>query len=291
MQIVQSVQKVALYIIMAIVIFIMLAPFFWMLSISVRGPNELFTTPPSIIPPSFSFSNYVVVWKQASFMRYLINSVVFTTVSTGFTLFLCSLGGYVFGRFRFPGGNALFMVILFTMMLPDQSLIIPRFLMVKVFPLAGGNNIFGQGGTGLINTYAGMISPFLVTGLGIFLFRQFFLTLPTDLEDAARVDGCSEFRIFWQIMLPLTKPAIIALSIFTVTWRWNKLVWPLVVASSRSMRVLSVGLAVFAGEQHAGAQWNEMMAAATIAVTPVIIFFILAQRHFTKGIALTGLKG
>ena len=143
----------------------------------------------------------------------------------------------------------------------------------------------------MINTYAGMISPFLVTGIGIFLFRQFFLTLPTDLEDAARVDGCSEFRIFWQIMLPLTKPALIALSIFTVTWRWNKLVWPLVVVSSRSMRVLSVGLAVFAGEQHAGAQWNEMMAAATISIAPIIIFFILAQRHFTKGIALTGLKG
>lgn len=291
MQTVQSVQKAVLYIVMAIVISIMLAPFFWMLSISVRAPSDLFTTPPSLIPPSFSFNNYVMVWNQASFMRYLINSVIFTTVSTGLTLFLCSLGGYVFGRFRFPGRNSLFMLVLFTMMLPDQSLIIPRFLMVKSFPLAGGNNIFGQGGTGLINTYAGMISPFLVTGIGIFLFRQFFLTLPTDLEDAARVDGCSEFRIFWQIMLPLTKPALIALSIFTVTWRWNKLVWPLVVASSRNMRVLSVGLAVFAGEQHAGAQWNEMMAAATISIAPIIIFFILAQRHFTKGIALTGLKG
>lgn len=278
------------YVFLGVLVFFMIIPFLWMISVSLKSSGHVTQTLSALIPRNITFKPYVDAWVGAHFSRYFLNTVIFTVGSTMFTLFFCALGGYTFARLRFPGRNALFLLILFSMMIPDSARLIPQFLIVKFFPLAGGNNLLGRGGIGLIDTYAGLILPFAVTGFGVFLCRQFFVRLPEELRAAAKIDGCSEFRIFYQIMLPLAKPAIIALAIFTFTFRWNKLLWPLVVTQSKGMRVLAVGLAIFQGEQRTLESWNTMMAAATIVVIPMVLVFLLLQKHFTKGTSLSGLK-
>ncbi len=285
-----KVLEVCLYVSLGVISFFMILPFLWMISMSLK-PSGLGSQAISVlIPRNITFEPYVEAWIGAQFSRYFLNSVIFTVGSTVFTLFFCALGGYTFARLRFPGRDTLFLLILFSMMIPDSARLIPQFLIIKFFPLAGGNNLLGQGGIGLLDSFAGLMLPFVVTGFGIFLCRQFFVRLPEELRSAAKIDGCSEFRIFYQIMLPLAKPAIIALAIFTFTFRWNKLLWPLVVTQSKSMRVLAVGLAIFQGEQRTLEQWNVMMAAATIVVLPMVLVFLLLQKHFTKGTSLSGLK-
>ena len=285
-----KVLTVCLYVALGTVAFFAIFPFLWMISVSLSPSGSISQSFATLIPSSVSFSSYVEAWRGANFARYFLNTVIFTVGSTTFTLFFCAWGGYTFARFRFPGREVLFLLILFTMMVPAPAVLIPRFLIMKFFPLAGGNNLLGQGGIGFVNTYAGLILPFTVTGFGVFLFRQFFLRVPEELADSARIDGCPEFRIFLQIMLPLAKPAAVALSVFTFTWRWNKLLWPLIIAQGEKNRVIAVGLAIFRGEQRTIEQWNVMMAAATIAVVPVVLVFLVLQKHFTKGVSLTGLK-
>lgn len=285
-----KVLTLCLYLVLGIVAFFAIFPFLWMISVSLAPYGSIPQSFATLIPSSVSFSSYVEAWRDANFARYFLNTVIFTVGSTAFTLFFCALGGYTFARFSFPGRKVLFLLILFTMMIPAPAVLIPRFLTMKFFPFAGGNNLLGQGGIGFVNSYAGLILPFTVTGFGIFLFRQFFLTLPQELVDSARIDGCPEFRIFLQIMLPLTKPAAVALTIFTFVWRWNKLLWPLIIAQGEKHRVIAVALAVFRGEQRTIEQWNVMMAAATIAVVPVVLVFLVLQKHFTKGVSLTGIK-
>ncbi len=283
--------NVFFYFLLIILSISMLLPLTWMITVSLKPSGQIYEYPPSFIPKSFEVSNYVTAWVGANFSKYFMNTVTYALGSAIFILFFCSLAGYTFARLEFPGRNTIFLIILLTMMLPGQAALIPRFLIIKNFPLAGGNNIFGAGGKGFMDTYAGLIMPGVVPGFGIFLLRQFFLILPKELEDSARVDGCSEFRIYWQIMLPLTKPALIVLAIFSFQQKWNDLMWPLVVTSSKAMRTLPVGLAVFEGEQRTGAQWNELMAAGLIALIPVIIVFLFGQKHFTRGIALAGIRG
>ena len=285
------IKNLVFYFFLVVLAISMLLPLIWMLNISLKPSGQIYEYPPSLIPKTFVVGNYVTAWVGADFSLYFKNTTIYTLVSVIFILFFSSLAGYTFARLRFPGRDILFLIILLTMMIPYQVTLIPLFLIVKNFPLAGGNNIFGTGGKGLIDTYAGLIIPGLVPAFGIFLFRQFFLGLPGELEDAARIDGCSEFRIYWQIMLPLTKPALILLGIFSFQGKWNDLLWPLIVTTTKHMRTLQIGLAVFQGEQRSGAQWNEMMAAGLVVIIPVIIIFLIGQKYFTKGVALTGIKG
>lgn len=282
--------KVALYFLLLVIASIMLLPFLWMVSVSLKPAGQVYEYPPKFIPSSFNFENYKTAWYRANFGLYFKNTVIFAVVGTFLTVISCSLGGYTFAKLRFPGKDLLFTVILFSMMLPFSSILIPLFLLIKNFPLVGGNNILGKGGTGLINTFSGLILPGIVSGYYIFLFKQFFSMLPDDLIHAARVDGCSEFRIFWQIILPLSKPVLATVSIFSFMNRWNSLLWPLVVLTDPQKRTLQVGLAIFQGEQLTGAQWNELLAASAIALIPTIVIFVLGQKYFTTGIALTGMK-
>lgn len=281
---------VIVYILIGIVSIFMIIPFIWMTSVSLKPSGRVFEYPPRFIPSPATFENYRIAWDRANFSRYFINTTVFAVVGTLLTVSLCSLGGYVFAKLRFPGKNILFMVVLFTMMLPFFSVLIPLFLITKNFPLVGGNDLLGKGGIGLINSFSGLILPGIVNGYYIFLFRQFFIMLPDELIQAARIDGCSEFRIFAQIMLPLAKPALATVSIFAFMNKWNALVWPLVVLTDPNKRTLQVGLAIFQGEQLTGAQWNELMAASMISLLPTVLIFLLAQKYFTTGIALTGIK-
>ena len=268
----------------------MLLPFLWMISVSLKPAGQVYEYPPRFIPSTFNFENYRTAWTRANFSLYFKNTVIFAVIGTFLTVISCSLGGYTFAKLRFPGKEVLFGIILFSMMIPFSSVLIPLFLIVKNFPLAGGNNIFGKGGIGLINTFSGLILPGIVSGYYIFLFRQFFSMLPDELIYAARVDGCSEFRIFLQIILPLSKPVLATVSIFSFMSRWNALLWPLVILTDPKKRTLQVGLAIFQGEQLTGAQWNELLAASAIALIPTILIFLLGQKYFTTGIALTGMK-
>jgi multiple sugar transport system permease protein len=175
------------------------------------------------------------------------------------------------------------------MMIPFQMLLIPLFIILKSWPLAGGNNILGAGGTGLIDTLAGLTVPNTISAFGIFLMRQFSKTLPSELADAARIDGCSEAKIFWQIMLPLMKPAVTTLAIFAFQGSWNDFTWPLIITMSERTRTLQLGLQTFQNQFFT--EWGLLMAGTTITILPLITIFVIGQRYFIQGIALTGTKG
>lgn len=281
---------IIVYILLIIIAVIMLMPFVWMINTSLKPHGEVYEFPPRFLPGSFNFRNYVTAWIGADFSRYFLNTVIYTFGRTFFDILLGSMAGYAFAFFRFSGRKTIFIIILVTMMIPFQAKLIPLFLLIRYFPLAGGNNILGSGGTGLMNTWTGLIAPGVITGFSIFLFRQFFRTLPRSLMEVARIDGCSEFRIYWQIMFPLAKPAIVSLSILSFTQNWNALLWPLVATNNPGMRTLQVGLAIFQGEQLTAVQYNELMAGAVIAIIPTVLIFLIGQKHFTRGISLTGLK-
>ena len=190
-------------------------------------------------------------------------------------LFFCSLVGYTLTRLRFPGRNIVFLVILSTLMVPTEMLVIPWYVMSTQF--------------GWVNTYWGLAFPGLIPAFGVFLMRQFFQTLPRDLFDAGRVDGVSEFGLFWRIGLPLVRPGLAALGIFNFVGNWNTFLWPLIIAKSPSMRTVPVGMALFSGE--ASTQWNLIMAASALAIVPVLLVFFVFQRQIIEGVVLTGVKG
>lgn len=283
--------KITLYIILILIAIIMAFPFYWMIIISLKPRGQLYEYPLKLYPIFFNFLNYKIAWIEANFSLYFKNTVIYATGRTVLTLLFCSLSGYSFAKLRFPGKNILFLVILFSMMIPFTALLVPMFLVTKNFPLAGGNDLWGAGGSGLLNTLWGLILPGIVSGFSIFMFRQYFSMLPDELIYAARVDGCSEFRIFWEIVTPLSKPVFATLAIFIFMNAWNALLWPLIVINDPKKYVLQIGLAAFqGGEDAAGALWNLMMAGVAITIVPTIIVFLFFQRYFTKGIALTGIK-
>lgn len=258
---------------------VMGSPFFWMAISSLKPNAELFSWPPTFVPRHLTLDHYTTALTTRGFERYFLNSAVVSLISMAFNLVFCSLAGYAFARLDFPLKNFLFLLLLSTMMIPVQVTLIPTFLMVKSFPLAGGNNIFGQGGTGLLNTYAGLVVPHIMSVFGVFIMRQFYMQFPRELSEAARIDGAREISIFTRIFLPLGKPAMSALAIFTFTQAWDDFLWPLVVTSDRNMRTLQLGLEVF--KNRYTADWGPLMAATTVSILPVILIFVVFQRYFT----------
>lgn len=266
-----------------------IAPFLWMLSTSVSPGREVFSYPPRIIPSEIRWSNYSQALTAADLGRYFLNSLIVASISTASVLIIDSMAGYAFAKLRFPGRRGLFLIILATIMIPIQVTLIPLFLMFKRAPFLGGNNAFGIGGTGLLDTYGALILPGLATTLGVYLMREFFRMLPGDLLDAARVDGLSEFAIFRRIFLPLAKPGLAAVAIFNFTFAWNDFIFPLIMTSSADMRTLQVGLTTYRG--HFGTDWQLLMAAVTMTTLPIFLVFLVGQRFFVRGIALTGIRG
>ena len=267
----------------------MLLPFAWMVSTSVKPADQLFTVPPTWIPRPLQWENYVKAMGAGNFGRYAMNSLFLGIANLLTNVFLSALAGYAFARLRFPGRNFLFLVVLATLMVPYQVTIIPLFVIIRHIPLFGGNDLFGQGGIGWINSYWGLIVPGAVGAFGIFMLRQFFQTLPVELEDAARIDGADEFRIFWQIMLPLAMPAVATLAIFSFQAGWNAFLWPLLITTTDDMRTIQLGLTVFV--QQYRTQWDQLMAATVVATVPVILVFGFGQRLVVRSIAFSGLKG
>ena len=268
---------------------VMLLPFVWMLSTSVKPADQLFTVPPTWLPRPIQLDNYVKAMGAGNFGRYALNSLLLGAANLVTNVLLAALAGYAFARLRFPGRNVLFVLVLATLMVPYQVTIIPLFVIVRHIPLFGGNDLLGQGGIGWINSYWGLIVPGAVGAFGIFMLRQFFQMLPEELEDAARIDGASEFRIFWQIMLPLAMPAVATLAIFSFQAGWNAFLWPLLITTTDDMRTIQLGLTVFV--QQYSTQWDQLMAATVVATLPVIVVFAFGQRLLVRSIAFTGIKG
>jgi len=261
-------------------------PFVWSFISSLKTIEYNFQHPLSWIPRPIAFGNYAEVVKKIPFARYTINTLIYAGGKTIIALLLCPLAGHAFARKQFKGKELFFIFVISLMMVPYQVTIIPVFLILKMFPLAGGNNIFGQGGTGLLNTYWGLILPSAVTPLNIFLMRQYFYSIPKSIEEAARIDGASSFRIYWQIALPLAKPALTAVGIFSFQGAWNDFIWPLIVCRTKDMYTLQLGLQVFQDETQS--QWPLLMAATILVTLPMLIIFIIFQQYFFKGVSFAG---
>lgn len=252
-----------------------MAPFLWMLSTSFKSSSSIFTYPPQLIPSQFTLAHYKDLFEKIKFLVHFKNSIVIAFSITFLNLFLNSLAGFAFAKYKFPGKEKIFTLLLATMMVPGQVAMMPVFLILK--------------NLGLLNTFLGLIIPGASGVFGIFFMRQFMLSIPNDLMDSARIDGCSEFRIYWNIMLPLCKPAFATLAIFTFMGSWNEFLWPLIIMTKETMYTLPVALANLNGQYNT--EWGLLMAGSVVVLVPVLLVFICLQRYFMRGIALTGMKG
>lgn len=253
----------------------MVVPFIWMVLTSFQSLGESTRIPPVIIPARFHWDNYQRVFSALPFAAFYWNTIVTTVLKVFGQTILCSMAAYAFARIEFPGKNLFFILILSVMMVPDQSYTIPRYLLMMKF--------------GWLNSLTALIVPGLFSSFGVFLLRQFFLSLPSDLGEAATIDGCNHFQSFLRIYLPLAKPGLISMGIFVTLWSWNDLMWPLIVNGSPKKMTLSVGLATLRGQY--GTDYPILMAGAVLAIWPMILLFFTLQRHFVEGIALSGTKG
>ena len=269
--------RVVIYLLLALGAALVLVHFFWMLSTSLKSQDRLFVYPPEWIPRPPHVSNYLDAWNALPFGRFLFNTIFMTALAMFAELATASLVAYGFARFRFPLRNTLFVVLLSTMMLPSILTLIPKFVMWK--------------SVNRIDTFTPMTAGawFAWGPAYIFLLRQFFLTIPRELEDAARIDGASALGVYWRIIMPLSGPALATLGVFTFTAQWNSFLWPLIVITDAQMRTLTVGLRALVGQYTVQSQL--LMAGSVIALLPMLIVFLLAQRFFVRGIALTGLAG
>jgi multiple sugar transport system permease protein len=264
--------RILIVLVLAVVAFVMLLPMIWMLATSIKPETEIVEFPPTLFSTDFTFQHYADVWERIPFARLYTNTVIFAGGVTLASLLFDSLTAYALARLEFPGRNVLFIAIIITLMLPFQVTLIPLFdLLTKL---------------DWVNTFQGLIVPRATNAFGIFFLRQFFLTIPKDLEDAARVDGASEFYIYRKIVLPLSVPALLTLGLFHFMYNWNDLLWPLITTTD--LRTLPAGLALFMGEHVV--EYGLLMAGSTLALIPVVIFFLAVQRKFIQGIATTGLK-
>jgi len=251
-------------------------PVYLMFSSSFKSEGEIFAIPMHWIPHEFQgFRQYEFAFEKTRIERWYINSLLIAAVQTIATVFFGALAGYGFAKFRFPGRNILFLFILSIMTVPFQILVIPMFVLVHQL--------------GWHNTYEGIIMPGLISAFGVFMMRQFFRGLPKELDDAARVDGAGEFRIFWQIMLPLVKPALVVMAVFTFVWTWHDFFRPLIYLNDPDQFPLSLGLYAFRGRRLT--EWHLMMAAATLMTAPLVILFAVAQKYFVRGMRMFGIKG
>ena len=269
-------EQAGIFIVLSIGAVAMLVPFIWMVSTSFsRNANIAMPRIPTLFPDDPSIFNYRVAVSNLPILRYYLNSFIVTTITTLGYLFLSSLAGYAFAKGRFPGKTILFLTLLSTLMIPFEIRMIPLYFLMRTLHLN--------------DSLSALILPFLAGGFGTFLMRQYISTIPDDLVDAARVDGANEFIIFWKIVLPLCGPVLAALAVLTAIWRWNDVLWPLLVISDRKWYTVTLGLAIAGRSQ--GIFTGVALANASLAIIPIILFYLLLQRYIIKGITMTGLKG
>jgi multiple sugar transport system permease protein len=252
----------------------MLFPFFWTVSAALKGDDAVLATPPQLLPTPAHWENFAAVMQAIPFWQLLFNSLLVAAVTTVLQLLTCSMAAYAFARMRFPGRGPLFLVYLATLMVPAQVTYTPLFIFMRLL--------------GLTNTYAGLILPGVTSVFGVFLLRQFFLTIPRELEEAAFLDGASHWTVYWRIILPLSRPGLAALTIFSFMASWNSFLWPLLIVNDPQIMTLPLGLSTLQGQYTTA--WNQLMAGTVLSIIPIVIVYILAQRQFIEGLALSGLK-
>lgn len=281
-------RKSIYYLLLVLFAIVMALPFYWSIITSIKPDSDIFALPTIWFPIRFTVSHYNDAFSLIPYARYFMNSFYLASMGVVLNLFFGSLSGYAFAKLRFPGRDVLFKILLSSIMVPAVVVMIPQFLVLKNFPLVGGNNLFGQGGTGLLNSYWAVLLPGAAGAFGVFLMRQFFITLPEELIEAARIEGAHEFRIFWKIMLPLTTPALAALSIFTFQAGWNSFLWPLIVLNDPDKATIQMGLQAFTYNK--STDFGAMMAGSLVAILPMLLLFIFLQKYFIRGVALSGIK-
>jgi multiple sugar transport system permease protein len=264
-----------IYVLLVIGLLLLVGPFIWMILGSFKTTGELRQVPPTWLPENWTLDNYRQLFERQNFIGFFANSTIVAFFVTAGNVVFCSMLGYALAKLQFPGKRVLFAVVLATLMVPGIVTFMPLFVLVS--------------NLGLVNTHAGLILPFLAGAFGVFLMRQFIGGIPDELLDAARVDGAGEHYIFWRIVMPLCGPALATLTILTFLASWNSFLWPLTVATSQEMYTLPVAVAFLAtGQQETNVAL--LMAGSVVVILPVVIVFILLQRHFTQGIAMTGFK-
>ena len=266
--------RALLYIILVFWAVFMIMPFAWMLLTSVKTQPEAMKVPIVWLPKNPQWKNYVDVLQKYRFASYYKNTAFVTVTTVVFQLMTCSMGAYAFARLDFPGKNAIFLVCMTVLMVPTQMIIIPRFIMTMRL--------------GWLNSFAGIIIPNLPSIYGVFFLRQNFMTLPRELDEAAMIDGCSFFGIYWRILLPLLKNGLIAFGVRTTLWSWNEMLWPLIVTSKQSLYVLSIALANMQGQY--AQKIPTQMAAGVLAMAPMLLVFLIGQKQMLEGIALSSIQ-
>lgn len=263
------------YLILIVFTMIYLIPILWMVVCSFKPDAELFVYPPKLFPTRFSLENYLDAWNRGDFGLYFKNTTIVAVSATILTVVINTMAGYAFAKYKFRGSTAIFLFFLATMMLPLEVLMIPIFQVIRVFKL--------------YNNFWGLIIPSAATPAGVFLVRQYFLTIPNELMESARIDGASELKIFLRLMLPLAKPVMSVLAIFAFLWRWNDYMWPLVVIRDTQKYTVQLALANFSGQY--AVDWGSLLAMSVLTMIPVLIIFVIFQKQFMKGMVAGAVKG
>jgi multiple sugar transport system permease protein len=273
----KPIRTIAVYVACTLVSLVFVAPFAWMVLSSLKSTSEIYAFPPTILPRQWRWSNYSEAWNALPFDRFFLNSLIVSGTATFGAILTSSMAGYAFARLRFPGRDKIFLGYVATMMIPFPVLMVPLYIIMRWL--------------NLVDTLASLILPAMFTAWGTFLMRQFIIGLPVELEEAARIDGASFWRVYWQIVLPLIRPVIATLGIFNFLWTWNEFLWPLIMIYTEENKTLPVGLLSFQTLNPGRTPWHLIMAASTFSVLPLLVVFSFGQRYYVRGIALTGVKG
>ena len=286
----RKLKNVLVIILLTILCIIFLIPLLLMILTSLKSMPEIMASKFVLFPEKALFSNYIEAMQRGNWLGYFGNSFFVTALTVLISLILNSMAGYGFARIPFRGRNTLFFFALTGMMVPTQVTMIPVFINLKSFPLVGGNDLFGNGGTGMINTYAGLILPYIAGAFGVFLCRQFYMNFPASLDDAAKIDGCSRLTAYFRIYLPLSKPILATLAVLKASQTWNDYMWPLIMINNDEKMTIQVAvISKFVTEVNT--QWNLLMAATAMIILPLLILFLFTQKYFVEGIVTTGMKG
>jgi multiple sugar transport system permease protein len=274
----ENVQRAVLYLVLVLLGVLFVFPFFWMVISSFKLNKDVLAIPMRFLPPEWNWMSYVNVFTKFpdfDFPRYIVNSFIVTIAAVLLCLFFSATSGYGFAKYRFKGNGVLFTIVLATIMISFEAIVVPLFILVRRL--------------GMSNSYLGLIIPESLTAFGVFMMRQFFYSVPDDFIESARIDGASEFTIFFRIGIPMAKTALLALVIFHAQWVWNLLLWPMILISSPDMRVLPQGIALFKGGYNT--PYPEQLAVSVIACLPLLILYLFLSKYFVQGITMTGLKG
>lgn len=273
---------------MSIASLVMLIPIIMMFMTSFKTMAEIQSPVFHLLPERFSLDNYRDAMSTGEWTVYFKNSLVITLTAVVLSLLFNSIAGYAFARLRFRGARVMFLLLMVGLMMPPQVTMLPTFLIMAKFPLAGGNNLLGAGGTGLINTYAGLVIPLVSGSYGVFLCKQFYENFPRSLDEAAEIDGANKWRTYFTIYFPNSKAILATLGLLKAVSVWNDYMWPLIMTNSENMRTVQLALTMF--KTDSGIMWNQMMAGSVLVALPMFVLFLCAQKYFIQGIVTSGLK-